>query len=203
MAAATQTKTPQEPIIGIDLGTTNSLAAYCDERGPKILQGPGGQRLLPSVVRYSEADGRVEAVGREARTHAVEHPHNTIHSAKRLMGRSAADIGGERAYLTYEVVEGAQNTARVKVGNTLFSPQEISAVILNELRGWAEAALGKPVRKAVVTVPAYFDDAQRQATRDAGRIAGLDIVRIVNEPTAAALAYNLGLGVGDSGLGKK
>ncbi len=203
MTAATQTRATQEPIIGIDLGTTNSLAAYCDQRGPRILQGPGGQRLLPSVVRYNEADGRVETVGRDARTHAVEHPHNTIHSAKRLMGRSVGDVEGERAYLPYEVVQGAQNTARVKVGHTLFSPQEISAVILNELRSWAEAALGRPVRKAVVTVPAYFDDAQRQATRDAGRIAGLEIVRIVNEPTAAALAYNLGLGVGDSGLGKK
>lgn len=203
MTGATQTQTTQEPIIGIDLGTTNSLAAYCDERGPRIIEGPGGQRLLPSVVRYSEADGRVEAVGREARTHAVEHPHNTIHSAKRLMGRSVGDIEGERAYLPYEVAEGAQDTARVKVGKTLFSPQEISAVILNELRTWAETAMGRPVRKAVVTVPAYFDDAQRQATRDAGRIAGLEIVRIVNEPTAAALAYNLGLGIGDSGLGQK
>lgn len=203
MTAVTQTPAQHEPIIGIDLGTTNSLAAYCDGRGPRVLEGPGGQRLLPSVVRYNESDGRVQAVGREARTHAVEHPHNTIHSAKRLMGRSVGDIGGERAYLPYELVEGAQNTARVKVGHTLLSPQEVSAVILSELRSWAEAALGTPVRKAVVTVPAYFDDAQRQATRDAGRIAGLEIVRIVNEPTAAALAYNLGLGVGDSGLGKK
>lgn len=203
MVEKKQAQAPREPIIGIDLGTTNSLAAYCDGRGPRILEGPDGQRLLPSVVRYGEADGRVEAVGREARQHAVEHPHNTIHSAKRLMGRSARDVEGELAYLPYEVVEGGQNTARVKIGDKLFSPQEISAVILTELRRWAESALGVPVRKAVVTVPAYFDDAQRQATRDAGRIAGLDVVRIVNEPTAAALAYNLGFGVGDSGLGKK
>jgi molecular chaperone DnaK len=205
MTGSKQTDTPgrpgalAEPIIGIDLGTTNSLVAYCDERGPRILQGPDGQRLLPSVVRYSESDGGVEAVGREAHTHAVEHPHNTISSAKRLMGRSVADVQGDLEYLPYEVVQGEHNTARVRIGDRLFSPQEISAVILSELRGWAEAALGVPVRKAVVTVPAYFDDAQRQATRDAGRIAGLQVVRIVNEPTAAALAYDLGWGMGDSG----
>ena len=180
------------PIIGIDLGTTNSLAAYCDERGPRILEGPDGQRLLPSVVRYAEADGTVEAVGREARSHAVEHPYNTIFSAKRLMGRSVADVGDEVGYLPYEVTEGEHNTARVKIGDKLVSPQEVSAVILGELRRWAESAMGKPVSKAVVTVPAYFDDAQRQATRDAGRIAGIEVVRIVNEPTAAALAYGLG-----------
>ncbi len=201
MAEVTTEQT--ELIIGIDLGTTNSLAAYCDERGPRILEGPGGQRLLPSVVRYAEGDGSVEAIGRDARLHAVEYPLNTIFSAKRLMGRSVADVGDEVDYLPYEVVEGEQNTARVKVGEKLISPQEVSAVVLGELRRWAEGALGKPVRKAVVTVPAYFDDAQRQATRDAGRIAGIEVVRIVNEPTAAALAYGLGLGVGDSGLGKK
>ncbi len=196
---------PLEPIIGIDLGTTNSLVAYCDERGPRILEGPGGQRLLPSVVRYNEADGGVEAVGREAHTHAVEHPGNTIFSAKRLMGRSVADVRGDLEYLPYEVVEGEHNTARVGIGERLFSPQEVSAVILSELRGWAEEALGTQVRKAVVTVPAYFDDAQRQATRDAGRIAGLQVVRIVNEPTAAALAYGLDSGAGYrvSGIEKK
>ncbi len=194
---------PAEPIIGIDLGTTNSLVAYCDERGPRILQGPDGQRLMPSVVRYNTTNAGVEAVGREARDHAVEHPANTIHSAKRLMGRSVNDIQDDLAYLPYEVVQGDHDTARVAVGGKLVSPQEVSAVILSELRRWAEASLGVPVRKAVVTVPAYFDDAQRQATRDAGRIAGLQVVRIVNEPTAAALAYNLGLGVGGSGLGEK
>ncbi len=194
---------PADPIIGIDLGTTNSLVAYCDERGPRILEGPDGQRLLPSVVRYSEADGAVQAVGREAHTHAVEHPHNTVFSAKRLMGRSVEDVKDDLEYLPYEVVQGDHNTARVRIGSRLFSPQEISAVILSELRGWAEVALGVPVRKAVVTVPAYFDDAQRQATRDAGRIAGLQVVRIVNEPTAAALAYDLGFGDQGSGIGKK
>lgn len=203
MTGTKQTNPSTEPIIGIDLGTTNSLVAYCDERGPRLLEGPGGQRLLPSVVRYSETDAGVEAVGREARDHAVEHPQNTISSAKRLMGRSVNDVQGDLAYLPYEVVEGGHDTARVKVGGKLISPQEVSAVILSELRVWAEASLGVPVRKTVVTVPAYFDDAQRQATRDAGRIAGLEVVRIVNEPTAAALAYGIGGGDPGSGTNKK
>ncbi len=203
MAEKTDSQATSGPIIGIDLGTTNSLVAYCDERGPRILEGPGDQRLLPSVVRYSEPSAEVEAVGRPARSHAVEHPHNTIFSAKRLMGRSVADVADELDYLPYEVVEGEHNTARVKIADRLISPQEVSAVILAELRRWAEAALGTTVRKAVVTVPAYFDDAQRQATRDAGRIAGLDVVRMVNEPTAAALAYNLGFGAQGSGIGEK
>ncbi len=203
MTGTKQTNPSVEPIIGIDLGTTNSLVAYCDERGPRILEGPGGQRLMPSVVRYNLSGGGVEAVGREARDHAVEHPKNTVSSAKRLMGRSVNDVQDDLAYLPYEVVEGGHDTARVKIGDQLISPQEVSAVILSELRVWAEAALGVTVRKTVVTVPAYFDDAQRQATRDAGRIAGLQVVRIVNEPTAAALAYNLGdnPGVGDQGSG--
>ncbi len=180
-------------IIGIDLGTTNSLVAYCDAAGPRILPSPDGQRILPSVVRLSPDTGEAEAIGDEARRHAVEFPTQTIYSSKRLMGRAAADLGDEQGRLAYEVVEGEQDTARVKVGRHVLAPQQIAAMILTELRRWAEAALGHPVRKAVVTVPAYFDDAQRQATRDAGRIAGLQIVRIVNEPTAAALAYGLGI----------
>ena len=200
-ASDPSTTTPtRDPIVGIDLGTTNSLVAYCDERGPRILEGPGGERLLPSVVRLSETTGDAEAIGAEARRHAVEFPRNTIFSVKRLMGRGLEDVRGELSYLPYEVVEGAHRTARVKVGapgsapggGHVRSPQEISAMILRELRRWAERRLGVPVRRAVVTVPAYFDDAQRQATRDAGRIAGLEVLRIVNEPTAAALAYGIG-----------
>jgi len=189
-----------EPILGIDLGTTNSLVAVADAAGPRILEGPNasGERILPSVVRLGD-DGTLEAIGEEARRHAVEFPERTIFSVKRLMGRGLGDVRGERAYLPYTVVEGEHDTARVKVGNHVHSPQEISAMILRELKRRAEAALGRDVRKAVVTVPAYFDDAQRQATRDAGRLAGLDVVRIVNEPTAAALAY--GIGVRDSGVG--
>ncbi len=176
--------------MGIDLGTTNSLVAVADETGPRILEGPGGRRILPSVVRLR--DGAPEAIGDEARRHAVEHPQRTVFSIKRLMGKGLADAAGELDYLPYEVVEGEHETARVKVDDQVFSPPQISAMILRELKGWAEAALGRELRKAVVTVPAYFDDAQRQATRDAGRLAGLDVVRIVNEPTAAALAYGIG-----------
>ncbi|MFN3167800.1 MAG: Hsp70 family protein [Phycisphaeraceae bacterium] len=181
-----------EPIIGIDLGTTNSLVAYCDAKGPRVLFGPGEQAILPSVVRLREDDGSAEAIGDEARKTAVQYPERTIHSVKRLMGRSRKDVADEAAHLPYEVVEGEQNTARVKVGGHVVSPQEVSAMILRELKQRAQRALGRDVRKAVVTVPAYFDDAQRQATRDAGRLAGLEVVRIVNEPTAAALAYGLG-----------
>jgi molecular chaperone DnaK (HSP70) len=179
------------PIIGIDLGTTNSLVAYCDEAGPRILADGQGERLLASVVRLSDS-GQMEAIGEEARRHAVEYPRNTVFSVKRLMGRGIGDVEGELHYLPYAVVAGAHNTARVQVGEKVLSPQEISAMILARLRETAEAALGVRVRQAVITVPAYFDDAQRQATRDAGRIAGLQVMRIVNEPTAAALAYNIG-----------
>jgi molecular chaperone DnaK (HSP70) len=191
---ATSAPPRAEPIIGIDLGTTNSLVAFCDESGPRMLTGGdcGDEPLLPSVVRIDAATGRPAAIGREARLHAVEYPRETIFSVKRLMGRGLDDVKAELDYLPYEVVPGEHNTARVRVGDRVLSPQEISAFILHALRQRAQAALGCPVRKAVVTVPAYFDDAQRQATRDAGRIAGLEVVRIVNEPTAAALAYNLG-----------
>lgn len=184
--------TPAEPIIGIDLGTTNSLVAYCDQAGPRILVSDTGEAMLPSVVRLAEADGKPEAIGTAARQSAVQYPERTIHSVKRLMGRGLTDIADDAADLPYQVVQGEHRTARVKVGSHVVSPQAISAMILAELKLRAEQALGHPVLKAVVTVPAYFDDAQRQATRDAGRIAGLDIVRMVNEPTAAALAYGLG-----------
>lgn len=190
----------QDLIVGIDLGTTNSLVAYCDEKGPRILPDSQGRPVLPSVVRLSASDGSAEAIGHEARQTAIEFPERTIHSVKRLMGRGINDVKDELANLPYRVVEGEQNTARVQVGENIISPQAISAMILIELKQRAEAALGQPVRKAVVTVPAYFDDAQRQATRDAGRIAGLEVVRMVNEPTAAALAYGLGEGAEGSSV---
>lgn len=187
------------PIIGIDLGTTNSLVAWCDQAGPRILE-TGGNGLVPSVVRYQRgADGRVETVvGADARERAIEFPRATVSSVKRLMGRSLADADDDVGYLSYRVVEGEHATARAAVRideatELVVSPQEVSAAILESLRRQAEAALGTEVRRAVVTVPAYFDDAQRQATRDAGRIAGLEVVRIVSEPTAAALAYGIGL----------
>jgi molecular chaperone DnaK (HSP70) len=177
-------------IIGLDLGTTNSLVAYCDERGPRILPDDEGNAILPSSVRF--AAGADPIVGRAARDHAVEYPTQTVFSVKRLMGRGFDDVRDDLPHLPYEVVPGEHDTARVKVGERVYTPQEISGLILRALKEQAETALGCEVRKAVVTVPAYFDDAQRQATRDAGRLAGLDVARIVNEPTAAALAYGIG-----------
>ncbi|MEM6259580.1 MAG: Hsp70 family protein [Planctomycetota bacterium] len=182
-------------IVGIDLGTTNSLVAYCDEKGPRVLTDEQGRAILPSVVRLTQTDGSAEAVGYDARATAIEHPERTVHSVKRLMGRGVKDANETVAHLPYRVVEGEHNTARVQVGENIISPQAISAMVLIELKQRAEAALSREVRKAVVTVPAYFDDAQRQATRDAGRLAGLEVVRMVNEPTAAALAYGLGGGI--------
>ncbi|MDX2146356.1 MAG: Hsp70 family protein [Planctomycetota bacterium] len=190
----------QDVIVGIDLGTTFSLVAICDERGPRCIPDDQGRALLPSVVRYEspEATGPLRTlVGWQARDESAEHPRTTISSVKRLMGRSLSDAAGDASVLSYEVVEGPGQTARVRLptggAGRLVSPQEVSAAVLAELRSRASAALGATVNKAVVTVPAYFDDAQRQATRDAGRLAGLDVVRIVNEPTAAALAYGIGL----------
>ncbi len=190
------TERQNQLIVGIDLGTTNSLVAFNDAAGSKILGDDSDCPMLPSVVRFNP-DGST-TIGTEAHDQATQHPLTTIHSAKRLMGRSLNDVGSDLAYLSYTVVEGEHNTARVSIptndGDRLVSPQEISAHILRSLKERAESELGTEVVKAVVTVPAYFDDAQRQATRDAGRLAGLDIVRIVNEPTAAALAYGLGTG---------
>ncbi|MEM1213807.1 MAG: Hsp70 family protein [Planctomycetota bacterium] len=184
---------PTDPIVGIDLGTTNSLVAHATAAGPRILgeDHPDGP-ILPSVVRYAPEGSGVEALGQPARQHAVEHPTRTVHSAKRLMGRSLEDLDpAEAAALPYQVVEGPQNTARIAVGAAVISPQEVAAAILAELRQRASAELGTEVTRAVITVPAYFDDAQRQATRDAARLAGLEPLRILNEPTAAALAYHL------------
>ncbi len=207
------------PIIGIDLGTTNSLVAWCDASGtPRVIADEMGRGLLPSVVRYEGSGVRratcgepaetadrpktqdagrktsAAAIGFVARERAAEFPGWTISSVKRLMGRSRRDAEPDLAYLPYEVIEGANATARVRLPDgAVVSPQEVSAAILRELRDRASRALGCEVTKAVVTVPAYFDDAQRQATRDAGRLARLEVVRIVNEPTAAALAYGIGL----------
>jgi molecular chaperone DnaK (HSP70) len=191
---------PTDPIVGIDLGTTNSLVAISNWPGPsvpRILPDERGRAMLPSVVRFDEHGKPVE-LGYEARVRAVAHPLSTVSSVKRLMGRSIADAASDLPYLSFKVVEGPQNTARVSLPlgswqTKVVSPQEVSAIILRRLKEQASRVLGVDVRRAVVTVPAYFDDAQRQATRDAGRLAGLEVVRIVNEPTAAALAYGLGL----------
>ncbi len=181
-------------IIGIDLGTTNSLVAFADAGGPHLIHKSGtDDAILPSVVCFEE-NGVI--VGRDARDHAVERPKKTIHSVKRLMGRGLEELSADIAALPYEVVQSPDDVAGrdiavVAVGSHTYSPPEISALILRELKSWASVHFGCEVTKAVITVPAQFNDAQRQATRDAGTIAGLDVVRIINEPTAAALAYGL------------
>ncbi|MAE61813.1 MAG: molecular chaperone DnaK, partial [Planctomycetaceae bacterium] len=180
-----------DPIIGIDLGTTNSLVAFCAESGPVVVCDMDGGPFVPSVVRLDPAGLEPPVVGQTARRHAVEYPEHTIFSIKRLMGRDIDAVANERSFLPYAVVQGEHETARVQVGDRVYSPQEISAMILTQLKHRAEAYFEGEVRRAVITVPAYFDDAQRQATRDAGRIAGLQVMRILNEPTAAALAYDL------------
>ncbi len=179
-----------ETIVGIDLGTTFSLVAVCDERGPRVLRDANGDGRVPSVIGFSP-DGRV-TTGWEARNHAVENPECTIYSVKRLMGIGADVLARELPYLSYHVLPGTRDQVVIEINGRKVTPQEISAMILRDLRQRAEVQLGKPIRKAVITVPAYFDDSQRQATRDAGQIAGLEVVRIVNEPTAAALAYGIG-----------
>lgn len=179
-----------EPIVGIDLGTTNSLVAFCEAAGPRVLGGPDGGSMVPSVVRYL-ADGSV-IVGVRARADRSAHPAETVSSAKRLMGRSAGECAEFARGFSVPLVEGPRGIAALAVTGRVRTPQEVAADILRELRAIAETDLGVPVRRAVITVPAYFDDAQRQATRDAARLAGIDAVRIVNEPTAAALAYGIG-----------
>ena len=176
-------------IIGIDLGTTNSLAAVMDGGKPRILHRADADPLIPSVVSF--LDGGRRLVGRKAREQAVLNPTRTVQSVKRLMGRSYADVAHDAQMLAYPIVDDGSGLAKVRIDEQLFTPQEISAMVLGEVRRVAEEALGHPIEKAVITVPAYFDDSQRQATRDAARIAGLKPMRIVNEPTAAALAYGL------------
>jgi molecular chaperone DnaK len=178
-------------IVGIDLGTTNSLVAYLDPQTgqPKCIQGPYDSTLCPSVVSLDE-DGTV-AVGEAARRRLLTQPERTIYSVKRLMGRGPADIQDELKLFPFRIDPASKNVIRVMLGKKIFTPPEISAFILRELKNWAEAYFGETVDRAVITVPAYFNDAQRQATKDAGKIAGLEVLRLVNEPTAAALAYGL------------
>ena len=180
----------KEPrIAGIDLGTTNSLVAVMDLTGPRVLPGEDGANLVPSVVSYTRS-GEV-IVGNPARVLLINEPERTVYSVKRLMGRGAADVREELAFFPFRIAEGSESVIRLALGEKTFTPPEISAFILRRLKQNAEAALGEPVTRVVITVPAYFNDAQRQATKDAGRIAGLEVVRLVNEPTAAALAYGL------------
>jgi len=178
-----------DTVVGIDLGTTNSLVAWMDLGRPQVIEGEDGEKLVPSIVSVLE-DGSVIA-GNAARKELIDHPDRTIYSVKRLMGRGVADVQDELKLFPFRIAEGSESVIRVKLGEKTFTPPEVSAFILRQLRKNAEAELGRPVSKAVITVPAYFNDAQRQATRDAGRIAGLEVLRLVNEPTAAALAYGL------------
>ncbi|HMD08875.1 MAG TPA: molecular chaperone DnaK [Candidatus Acidoferrum sp.] len=178
-------------IVGIDLGTTNSLVAYTDSQTgqPKCIPGPYGSTLCPSVVSL-DSDGSI-VVGEAARNRLLTQPERTIYSVKRLMGRGPADIQTELKLFPFRIDPTSKNVIRAILGDKVFTPPEISAFILRELKSWAEAFFGETVDRAVITVPAYFNDAQRQATKDAGKIAGLEVLRLVNEPTAAALAYGL------------
>src|SRR5512138_3901739 len=176
-------------IIGIDLGTTNSVVAVMEGGEPSVITNPEGGRLTPSVVAFTKTGER--PVGQVAKRQAVTNPENTIFSIKRFMGRRYNEVTEEMTMVPYKVVQGPGGDVRVQALGKEYSPPEISAMILQKLKQAAEEYLGQPVKKAVITVPAYFNDSQRQATKDAGQIAGLEVLRIVNEPTAAALAYGL------------
>ena len=178
-------------IVGIDLGTTNSVVAVMEGGDPVVISTSEGQRTMPSIVAFNKNGEKL--VGQTAKRQAVINPENTVYSIKRFMGRRESEVGSERSLVPYQVVAGPNGDARVTIPQTgkTYTPQEISAMILSKLKTDAEAYLGTPVTQAVITVPAYFNDSQRQATKDAGKIAGLEVLRIINEPTAAALAYGL------------
>src|SRR3990170_1329787 len=178
-----------EKIIGIDLGTTNSVVAVMEGKEAKVIPNAEGNRLTPSVVAFTDKGDVL--VGEPARRQAVTNPKRTVYSIKRFMGRRHSEVASEEKMVPYEVVGGPEDYVKVRAGDKEFTPPEISAKILRKLKEAAEAYLGHKVNKAVITVPAYFNDAQRQATKDAGQIAGLEVARIINEPTAASLAYGL------------
>ncbi len=191
---ATGSLQQEDTIVGIDLGTTNSLVAIVrkDTKQPLALRETDGLTLVPSIIHFDES-GNI-TVGNPAREKLIAEPQNTIYSAKRLMGKSYKDISDHAGFFSYKVIDdNTDSLVKVQVGDKFYSPIELSSYILKELKHRAEHILKTPVSKAVITVPAYFNDAQRQATRDAGKLAGLDVLRIVNEPTAASLAYGLGI----------
>ena len=181
-------------IIGIDLGTTNSCVAVVEAFSPRVLANRDGSRTTPSIVAFTPDGDRL--VGQIAKRQAITNPQQTVFAVKRLIGRKFSDPNVQRArdLLPYALVEAANGDVKIQIRDRQHSPEEISAFVLRELKAFAEEALGEPVREAIITVPAYFDDSQRQATKDAGRIAGLEVLRILNEPTAAALAYGLDRG---------
>ena len=176
-------------ILGIDLGTTNSCMAVMEGGEPVVIPNAEGQRTTPSIVAFTKSGERL--VGQPAKRQAVTNPKNTVFSIKRFMGRKYDEVAHECTLVPYEVVKAKNGDAHVKIGDKVYSPPEISSMILQKMKTDAEAFLGEKITQAVITVPAYFNDSQRQATKDAGRIAGLDVMRIVNEPTAASLAYGL------------
>jgi len=190
---ATGSLQKEEIIVGIDLGTTNSLVAFINpDKNPQVINDTGKGVLVPSIVHFSDT-GDI-TVGNEAKEYLTTDPHNTIFSVKRLLGRSYKDIENYKDFFSYKVIDdNTESLVKIKVGDKFYTPIELSGLILKELKARAEHALKTPVNRAVITVPAYFNDSQRQATRDAGKLAGLDVLRIVNEPTAASLAYGIGL----------
>jgi molecular chaperone DnaK len=178
-------------IIGIDLGTTNSCVAVMEGNEPVVIANSEGRRTTPSIVAFLDEGKGERKVGDPAKRQAITNPKNTVMSIKRFMGKKYEDVTGEMKMVSYQVERGNNDTVRVRIGDRLYTPQEISAMILQKMKSTAEDYLGTTVTEAVVTVPAYFNDAERQATKEAGQIAGLDVKRIINEPTAAALAYGL------------
>lgn len=191
---ATGSLQQQEMIVGIDLGTTNSLVAiiHPDTKKPVVLKEHDGAALVPSIVHFGK--GGIITVGDEAKKYLIAEPQNTIFSVKRLMGKSYSDVKGQASFFTFKIIDdNTESLVKVQAGTAFYSPVELSSFILKELKNRAEHILKTSVTRAVITVPAYFNDAQRQATRDAGKLAGLDVLRIINEPTAASLAYGLGM----------
>ena len=176
-------------VLGIDLGTTNSCMAIMEGGQPTVIPNAEGGRTTPSIVAFTKNGERL--VGSAAKRQAVTNPKNTIFSIKRFMGRKYDEVKGELDRIPYEVVRAPHGDAHVKVGDRTYSPPEISSMILQKMKAGAEAYLGEPITQAVITVPAYFNDSQRQATKDAGKIAGLEVLRIINEPTASSLAYGM------------
>ncbi len=178
-------------IIGIDLGTTNSCVSVMEGNEPVVIANSEGRRTTPSIVGFLDNGKGERKVGDPAKRQAITNPKNTVSSIKRFMGKKFGEVSGEKKMVSYEVESGANDTVRVRIGDRLYTPQEISAMILQKMKTTAEDYLGTTVTEAIITVPAYFNDAERQATKEAGQIAGLDVKRIINEPTAAALAYGL------------
>ncbi len=191
MVSESENQITMGKIIGIDLGTTNSCVAVMEGSEPVVIANSEGRRTTPSIVGFLDNGKGERKVGDPAKRQAITNPKNTVSSIKRFMGKKFAEVDGEKKMVSYQVESGNNDTVRVRIGDRLYTPQEISAMILQKMKSTAEDYLGTTVTEAIVTVPAYFNDAERQATKEAGQIAGLDVKRIINEPTAAALAYGL------------